>query len=256
MRRSLGLVVVLALAAAGCANEASTPRAEGAFQQPALTPEGMPVAFCDHLIKDFEPLFDAGVDVGVVASDRWSSLSAGLTDDIVVLEQLPGVDFVAETRALATSARELAGALGGAGSRTDPSVERAWADMESSVRLLVMALPDDACVDHDRGAQATLRNALAAALTAYTDAQSFDRVGPEQIGPIEPSLDFVGDVTATTGAVSINLAKGDSIVMSVMSGTGRPFCIGHEADRTVYGTVDAVGARSLDDCGDSPAWPA
>ena len=256
MRRSLGLLVVLALAAAGCADEASTPRADDpASPAPALTPEGMPVAFCDHLMTDFEPLFDAGVEVGVEASHRWSSFSAAFADDIVVLEQLPHVNFVVETSALANSARELAVATGQAGSRTDPSVEHAWAEMESSVQRLARALPNDACVPHDRVAQSMLRNALVAALTAYTDAQSFDRVGPKQIGLIEPSLDFVGDVTATTGAVSINLANGDAVVMSVSSKTGRTFCIGHDSDRTVYGTVDAVGARSLDDCGDSSPWP-
>jgi hypothetical protein len=135
------------------------------------------------------------------------------------------------------------------------AIEEAFATMGREVQRLAEALPDDACIDHDRGAQSRLRNALSAALTAYVDAQRYDDVTPKDIGVIEPSLTFVGDEPAAVDAVSINLMAGDEIVMSILSETGRAFCIGHSPDETVYGTVDVQGATSLSDCGDGTSWP-
>jgi len=61
----------------------------------------------------------------------------------------------------------------------------------------------------DRAAQSSLRNALTAAKTAYTDSQSYGVATDTDLPAIEPSLTYVAGGTASTGfkEVSVNVAN-------------------------------------------------
>jgi hypothetical protein len=253
MRKVAILSILLTLSA--CANERPSTQPASGEAPPPMSTEELQATLCRHLIEQLEKLLDAPVRVDAAVSERWDAVAVALDDDALAYQAVPGPTFVTELHDVADAARGIA-------TVTDPNVEtptaaidEAFATMEDEVQRLAEALPDDACVDHDRGAQSSLRNALAAALTAYVDEQSYDAVTPNDIGAIEPSLTFVGDEPAAVDAVSINLMAGDEIVMSILSETGRAFCIGHSSDETVYGTVDAKGATSLSDCLDSKPWP-
>ena len=65
----------------------------------------------------------------------------------------------------------------------------------------------------DRAAQSSLRNALTAAKTAYTDQQSYANATDVQLPAIEPSLTYVAGGTASTGFKQISVQ-----VASVVAG--------------------------------------
>jgi hypothetical protein len=102
----------------------------------------------------------------------------------------------------------------------------------------------------DRAAQAHLRNALVAAKTYWTDNASYAGWGPGAGAAIEPSLVWGGDGPASEGAVSINLATGDQVVMSTVSASGQAFCVADDVGfgGTTYGRVDAAGASDAGAC--------
>jgi type IV pilus assembly protein PilA len=58
----------------------------------------------------------------------------------------------------------------------------------------------------DRAAQSSLRNALTAAKTAYTDDQSYGVATSADLGAIEPSLTYVAGGTASTGFKEVSVA--------------------------------------------------
>src|SRR5919202_11071 len=64
----------------------------------------------------------------------------------------------------------------------------------------------------DRAAQSSLRNALTAAKTIYTDTQSYASVDTTKMGAAEPSLTFKDATTNSTGQndISINAASASS----------------------------------------------
>ena len=78
---------------------------------------------------------------------------------------------------------------------------------------------DAAAVAQDRTVQSSLRNALAAAKTAYTDADSYAVATPDMLGRIEPSLSFVsGD---STGPFQVSVAQTETTVgLAARSETG------------------------------------
>jgi hypothetical protein len=104
----------------------------------------------------------------------------------------------------------------------------------------------------NRSAQSALRNALVAAKTHYTDALSYAGFDPELGEAIEPSLAWYPDTPAVLGAISINLATGDDVVLSTKSETGQAFCIAEHDEGptagTYYGRVDALGATDATSC--------
>src|SRR5438552_841198 len=61
----------------------------------------------------------------------------------------------------------------------------------------------------DRAAQSSLRNALTAAKTAYTDQQSYGAATDVQLPAIEPSLSYVAGGAQSTGfkVVSVNVTS-------------------------------------------------
>ena len=78
---------------------------------------------------------------------------------------------------------------------------------------------DAAAESKDRQAQSTLRNALAAAKTAYTDFGNYGGVTAEMLAQIEPSLDFTGG--ASNGSVSVSVAVTEQQVgLAAMAETG------------------------------------
>jgi type IV pilus assembly protein PilA len=105
----------------------------------------------------------------------------------------------------------------------------------------------------DRAAQSDLRNGLAAAKVFFTDGDTygdgttdFDATNAETI---EPSLDFVDGGAAAEGEVHINLAAGDQVEMSTLSGSGQVFCIADDvstAPGTIFGDVDGNTTAAID----------
>lgn len=62
----------------------------------------------------------------------------------------------------------------------------------------------------DKAAQSSLRNALVAAKTAFTDTDTYVGVNTAKLGPIEPSLNFVDDPAASSGPNSISVLPVDA----------------------------------------------
>ena len=84
----------------------------------------------------------------------------------------------------------------------------------------------------DRAAQSSLRNALTAAKTAYTDNQSYGQATDVQLPAIEPSLTYKPAGTASTGfkdvSVSVtSVVAGDQQIWSAaaLSKSGRCYWI-------------------------------
>jgi type IV pilus assembly protein PilA len=64
----------------------------------------------------------------------------------------------------------------------------------------------------DRAAQSSLRNALVAAKTMYTDASSYataDDASATGLPTVEPSLTYVNGTTASTGPTEVSVLAGD-----------------------------------------------
>jgi len=126
----------------------------------------------------------------------------------------------------------------------------------ASSQATTPAQPSPYSVTAARQAQSELRNGFVAAKVYFTDGDTYSGfdAGAAAALEIEPAVTFVGDEPASTGVVSINLARTDQIVMSTLSGDGEPFCIGEDLSTgtTTFGSVDGVGASDASACsGDS-----
>jgi type IV pilus assembly protein PilA len=77
----------------------------------------------------------------------------------------------------------------------------------------------------DRAAQAELRNGLAAGLSYFAEAQSWDGFDAAIAGAIEPSLSWVDVVGPAAGEVSIVVHAGWDLLLVGESGSGRFFCV-------------------------------
>jgi type II secretory pathway pseudopilin PulG len=128
----------------------------------------------------------------------------------------------------------------------------------SSVAVLLLAgcskasvtVTSDASASQDKAAQSALRNALAASKTYFTDGDTYTGLSPTTAASIEPGLTWTGRAPATMGAVSIDLADGSQLVLSTVSASGQPFCVGDNAAvGTTFGTMDAAAANTATDCG-------
>lgn len=80
---------------------------------------------------------------------------------------------------------------------------------------------------NDRAAQSSLRNALTAAKTIYTDEQDYQQATATALRDIEPSLTFLDDATASTTfkGVSVNSASSTSWSAAAKSKSGKCFYI-------------------------------
>jgi type IV pilus assembly protein PilA len=96
----------------------------------------------------------------------------------------------------------------------------------------------------NRAAQSSLRNALVAAKTAFTDEGNYSTATDTDLGAIEPSLDFVAlDSTGPT-VVSVDVSGSDSVWSAAsLSESGVCFYITDDATGggTTYGD-DPTGA--------------
>lgn len=103
--------------------------------------------------------------------------------------------------------------------------------------------------------QAELRNALAAALVAYTDEESFVKATPDLLARIEPSvaygtIDEAGDAVVGVGA------EDDRVVMLLRATDAEWFCIAHDvwgAGTTFGRGTDRAALDSPDECA-QPSW--
>lgn len=107
----------------------------------------------------------------------------------------------------------------------------------------------------DRVAQSDLRNTLAAALTYFTDGDTFVGFDPEQALLIEPSLEYDTSPLASVGIVSIRDVAVDHVLLVTRSESGHVFCVADDrtaSGGTTYGTIDA---QTVDECDERPdAW--
>jgi len=121
----------------------------------------------------------------------------------------------------------------------------------------------------DRAAQSSLRNALTAAKTAYTDQSSYAQATDAQLGAIEPSLTYVPGGTLSADVVgppavpsfkvvSVDVPAGNQTwEASVLSKSGTCFWIKDVATNpgagTFYGSGAAAACHGTDAAGAAAA---
>jgi type IV pilus assembly protein PilA len=100
---------------------------------------------------------------------------------------------------------------------------------------------------NDRAAQSSLRNALAAAKTIFTDDDSYVGASTTELEATEPSLTYVGSATDSTDANTVsvdvyqNVTANDSFSAAALSASGTCFWINDESPSgTFYGTGTAA----------------
>ena len=103
----------------------------------------------------------------------------------------------------------------------------------------------------DRAAQSSLRNALTAAKTIFTDANTYVNATVAEMGNVEPSLDFVVAATDSTGAneVSVNPVSATTWAGAALSASGTCFWIKDVATApggTTYGSGAAAACAGTD----------
>src|SRR5688572_10024076 len=63
----------------------------------------------------------------------------------------------------------------------------------------------------NRAAQSSLRNALVAAKTAYTDDSDYGSAFDTDLGAIEPSLTYLGPAAVSTGPTAVSVRVSDQV---------------------------------------------
>ena len=92
----------------------------------------------------------------------------------------------------------------------------------------------------NRAAQSSLRNALVAAKTAYTDTSDYSVATDADLGAIEPSLTYVAAAANSTGPNSVSVeVSGADLVWSAaaLSDSGTCYYISDDASSTGTGTA-------------------
>ncbi len=108
----------------------------------------------------------------------------------------------------------------------------------------------------NRAAQSSLRNALTAAKTIYTDTQDYTGVTVAKMTAAEPSLGFAADsATASTGQnnVSFKAVDASTFVAAVLSASGTCFYIKDSVAGGSTGTTYSKTATAADCTGDKAA---
>ena len=84
----------------------------------------------------------------------------------------------------------------------------------------------------DRAAQSSLRNALVAAKTIYTDASDYTQANATALAAVEPSLTFVATGVASTNAttVSVDPVSANTWAAASLSASGTCFYIKDSAN--------------------------
>ncbi len=101
-------------------------------------------------------------------------------------------------------------------------------------------------IDHsqDALAQGTLRNALAAAKTLFTESGTYDGLGPADLAGVEPSRTYTDGPSTDPQTVSVAM-QGSTAAMAAMSPSGTCFTIKDDADGGVtYGTGTACTGQA------------
>jgi type IV pilus assembly protein PilA len=103
----------------------------------------------------------------------------------------------------------------------------------------------------DRASQSSLRNALTAAKTAFTDNSDYSKSTNTDLHAIEPSLTFEAADTASTGPKDVSVAIGNVVASpadsqvwaaAVLSKSGKCFWIRDQATGAAAGTFYGSGA--------------
>lgn len=107
-------------------------------------------------------------------------------------------------------------------------------------------------VDARPRSRISLRNAIVAAKTAYTDYDSYAKIDPKGLHGIEPTLTFNASDTAVRSEVSIRDISLDTVVLVTTTPDGHVYCLADDATKgTTYGTRDAM---TVDQCSEKK-WP-
>ncbi len=113
---------------------------------------------------------------------------------------------------------------------------------------------------NDRAAQSSLRNALTAAKTSFTDTGDYAGATTAGLAAIEPSLKFVSTASTDFKTVSVAAAPaGQTWWAEVLSKSGKCFGIednsGANGGTTYAGTTTALAATcTAPAAGSPPAW--
>jgi type IV pilus assembly protein PilA len=111
----------------------------------------------------------------------------------------------------------------------------------------------------NRAAQSSLRNALTAAKTIYTDSQDYTSATPAAMEAVEPSLTYVATAvpSADQNTVSVNDTTDSVFAAAAMSASGTCYWIKEDsAAGTTYGstTVPANCTGTAAAGAAAPAW--
>jgi type IV pilus assembly protein PilA len=106
----------------------------------------------------------------------------------------------------------------------------------------------------DRATQSNLRTALVQAKVVYTDRQDYTMATHVALGALEPAIQFVDSVTASSDAkiLSVNPANMDFIVLAAHSKSGKCFFLAD--DQSAGGTLFYTDASAVS-CSASSAPP-
>jgi len=115
----------------------------------------------------------------------------------------------------------------------------------------------------NKAAESNLRNGLAAALTYYTDGDTFTGFDAAQAAAIEPSLTWADGDAVAQNVVNIAgvAASGERVMLETLSGSGTSFCIARANDLGYHhGTPegkDTVGGtfKGFHGCKNAPSGP-
>jgi type IV pilus assembly protein PilA len=109
---------------------------------------------------------------------------------------------------------------------------------------------------NNRAAQSSLRNALTAAKTIFTDNNDYSAAGATAVSGVEPSLAFVDHGVSSTGpkVVSVKAVSATEWVATVWSVSGNCYVIRDQSNGagTTFGAVaNATSSTCTADAGDS-----
>lgn len=108
--------------------------------------------------------------------------------------------------------------------------------------------------DVDREAQSDLRNAITAAMTVFTDKQSYVAATPALLAEVEPSLKYAAFARAAVGVVGVH-GETNRILLVTQSKSGTWFCIANNAGRVGYGIGAGFANVSTFAGCSKPSWP-
>lgn len=112
----------------------------------------------------------------------------------------------------------------------------------------------------DSAAKARLKNGLTAAQAFFVNGQSYTGFDVPAANKEEVGVQWTLNVATTLGAVTIDLASGDYLVLSARSESGTSFCIfSYEGGAGLWppqvrGGVDALGATPVDPLCTTATW--